>query len=91
MADTHSAESLNMKKTRKPWVLCPATPCRREANTEGTCQVEETAWVETGRKPGVRRRNTWWCAYTQAMHTGEGNAAGPRSPAHMWREKHVRC
>ena len=51
-ADMRSAASLNVKETRKPWVLCPATPCRREANTEGTRPVEESArWKQAGR-PG---------------------------------------
>ena len=49
-----------MKETREPWVLCPATPCRREANTEGTRPVEESAqWKQAGR-PGVRRRKARW-------------------------------
>lgn len=35
-ADTHSAASLNVKRTQSPGSPAPATPCRREANTEGT-------------------------------------------------------
>ena len=79
-----------MKKTLEPWVLCPATPCRREANTEGPGQVEETAWVETGRKArGQEEKHVVVCIHAGHAHKGEGHAAGPRSPAHMWREKHL--
>ena len=52
--------------------------------------MEETAWVETGRKArGQEEKHVVVCIHAGHAHKGEGHAAGPRSPAHMWREKHL--